>query len=127
MKTDTTMKTTVHTFGRFRYDVRQMYEHTINPPMLENEYIPKLYIKSGYEFKPASDEIEEAMIKFERTILEEQKQCQQWRKPIRNITVAQWDLIQFLRRHDLYIVIEGDKNLGPCILDRVLYIERGCS
>ena len=28
---------------------------------------------------------------------------------------------------DLYIVVEGDKNLGPCILDRAIYVERGCS
>ena len=47
-------------------------------------------------------------------------------KPVRNITSGQWDLIQFLRRNDLYIVVEGDKNLGPCILDQITYIKRGC-
>ena len=67
------------------------------------------------------------MSQFECAILEEQLLCQQWRKPIRNISVRQWELIQFLRRNDLYIVVEGDKNLGPCILDRAIYVERGCS
>ena len=66
--------------------------------MIENDYIPQLYIKSGYQFDPASDEIEEAMSQFERAILEEQLLCQQRRKPIpRNISVRQWELIQFLR------------------------------
>ena len=33
----------------------------------------------------------------------------------------------YLRRHNKYIVVEADKNLGPCILDRIVYIRRGCS
>ena len=127
IKTDTSTKTTANTFERFRNDVRRTYEFHINPPVLEeDEYIPKLYIKSGFKFDPATDEIENALIKFERAILEEQKQCQRRRKLVRNITVGQWDLIQFLRRNDLYIVVEGDKNLGPYNLDRIAYIKRGC-
>ena len=27
-----------------------------------------------------------------------------------------------LKEHDVYIVVEGDKNLGPCILERSRYI-----
>ena len=126
IKTDTTTKTTANTFERFKNDVRRLYEFTVNPPILEDEYIPKLYIKSGYQFDPATDEIEDSLITFERALLKEQKLCQQRRKPIRNISVGQWELTQFLRRNDLYIVIHGDKNLGPCILDRTVYIYRGC-
>ena len=31
-------------------------------------------------------------------------------------------LMQFLKDNDIYIVIQGDKNLGPCIMERELYI-----
>jgi len=50
--------------------------------VLRDKYIPKLYIKSGFKFNPATDEIENALIEFERAILEEQKQCQRRRKPV---------------------------------------------
>ena len=33
----------------------------------------------------------------------------------------------YLRRHYMYIVVEADKNLGPCILDRIIYIRRDYS
>ena len=32
------------------------------------------------------------------------------------------NLIQFLVDNNEYIVVQGDKNLGPCILERVYYI-----
>ena len=32
-----------------------------------------------------------------------------------------------LKNHDVYIVVQGDKNLGPCILERRLYIQRAFS
>ena len=40
---------TSKTFKRFRDDVRHTYKLTVNPPVLEDEYIPKLYIRSGYK------------------------------------------------------------------------------
>lgn len=85
-----------------------------------------MYVKSGYEFDEAPDDIEDAMNKFERDVLTEQKFCQRKRKQILNISVLQWELIQSLRKNDEYIVVEGDKNLGPCILERDHYIKRGC-
>jgi len=92
-KTDTSTKTTANTFERFRNDVRQTYEFHVNPPVLKDEYISKIYLKSGFKFDPATDEIKNAWIEFERANLEEQKQSQRRRKPVRNITVGQWDLI----------------------------------
>ena len=76
IKTDTSTKTTANTFERFRNDVRWTYKFHVNPPVLEAKYMPKLYTKSGFKFNPATDEIENALIKFECAILEEQKQCQ---------------------------------------------------
>ena len=39
----------------------------MNPP-LDDEYNPKMYVKSGYEFNEAPDNIEDAMNKFERDV-----------------------------------------------------------
>ena len=33
--------------------------------------------------------------------------------------------MRFFKDNDQYIVVQGDKNLGPCILDRKEYILRG--
>jgi hypothetical protein len=34
-------------------------------------------------------------------------------------------LINFFKDNDKFIIVQGDKNLGPCILDRKYYIYRG--
>ena len=92
-------------------------------------FIKGLYINSDYKFGPGSDEVEEALNSF----LSELKKAQRnnFRRRKRhiqlNLTPPLWKLMLFLRRHDLYIVIPADKNLGPCITDRVIYIRKGCS
>eukprot|EP00956_Cyclotella_meneghiniana_P035167 scaffold112213_cov44-Cyclotella_meneghiniana.AAC.8 len=63
---------------------------------------------------------------FEKELRKEQLSINRRRKPSRNITYSQWKLIAFFKGNDLYIVVQGDKNLGPCILDRKYYILRGC-
>ena len=39
-----------------------------------------------------------------------------------NLSLACMNLLQFLKDNDLYIVIQGDNNLGPCIMECELYI-----
>jgi len=120
--------TTEKTFDRFTGDIRRKYAFSINPPEdTDGDYIKELYIKSDYEFPLASDVIEEALSDFQRVIQAEQAEIRARRKPKRNLTPAQWELIQFLKRNDMYIVVEADTNLGPCILDRIVYIRRGIS
>ena len=41
-----------------------------------------------------------------------------------NLTPLRWKLMLQLKNHNVYIVVQGDKNLGPCILERRLYIEQ---
>ena len=125
IQSSTATKTTKNTFIRLTEDIRRKYAFKDSPP-LDEDYIPKLYIKSEYKFDHASKEIEEALCNFRRSVEEEQLQCQRRRKPQRNISHRRWELLQFLRKNDNYIVIHADKNLGPCILDRTLYINRGC-
>lgn len=125
IKPPSTTSTTDHTYERMIKDLRRMYAFRKDAPSNDG-YIQKLYIKSDYEFEPASDEIEQAVSNFCNAVKAEQLQRSRRIKPTRNLTLRQWKLIQFFKDNDRYIVIQGDKNLGPCILDREDYIHRGC-
>ena len=57
IKSPQTDQTTKSTFDRLCQDVRRKYAFSKNPPE-DGGYIPKLYIKSDYEFASASKEIE---------------------------------------------------------------------
>jgi hypothetical protein len=89
------------------------------------DYIKSLYVKS--EYKPASDELEEAMYNFKKQLKYEQLARNRRRKPSRNVTFREWTLIQFYRKSDKYTIHRADKNVGPFILERVIYTKRGCS
>ena len=92
----------------------------------ERKHIKKLYIASEYKFSKASPEIEEVLLNFQNAVQSEQLQTHQRRKPRRNITMRKWNLIQFLCRNDKYIIVHGENNLGPCIIEHVYYIYKGC-
>jgi len=126
IKSTTTKETTTKTFERLADDVRRIYALR-DVENDENSYIPSLYIKSEYKFDPAPVLIENALVSFEKAVQQKQQQLQHRRsKPTMNLTHGSWNLIQHFRQKDNYIVIDGDKNLGPCILDRSVYIQRGC-
>ena len=86
----------------------------------QGDYIQSLYIKSDWKFEPASDDIEEALTKFKQTITNKQEEnIKRRRYKLRhNLTPGKWDLIQELPKNDKFIIVDGDKNLGPCILER---------
>lgn len=117
--------TTEHTFTRLREDVRRIFH--LRGTEDDGDYIKSLYIKSDYKFDEASEDIEQALNNFEEAVLNDKQQTKQRRKVYSNLTPYHWDLIESLRNHDDYIIVEADKNLGPCLLDRQVYIERGCS
>jgi hypothetical protein len=125
IESSTATQTTTKTFDRLNNDIRRIHAFKLKPPE-DSGYIPSLYIKSGYEFDDATDDIEEALAGFKQAVQAKQLQYSRQRKQRRNITAGRWNLLQYLRRNDIYIVIHGDKNLGPCILGRHLYIYRGC-
>ena len=41
-----------------------------------------------------------------------------------NLTKRQQELLQLLQNHNDFIIAPSDKNLGPCILERDVYIKR---
>ena len=111
-----------NTFRRLSKDVRRMY--ALREEKEGGDYIPAIYIKSKYVFDPASEEIEDAMSKFKADVKKKIVELQRRRikNPKCNLTPACMSLMQFLKDNDIYIVIQGDKNLGPCIMERELYI-----
>ena len=45
--------------------MRHTYEFTINPPVIDHDYIPKKYrLKLGYQFNCTTDKVKDAMINF---------------------------------------------------------------
>ena len=67
------------------------------------------------------------MRSFQAAIEPEQFTIKRRRTIMSNLNPLQWKLIEYLKCNDYYIVIQADKNLGPCILDRIIYVHRGCS
>ena len=90
----------------------------------DGNYNPALYIKSKFKFGPATKKIEEEISNFKTTTKNQiiYLQKRHFKQPRCNLSPLQMNLIQFLKDNNEYIVVQGDKNLGPCILERVYYI-----
>ena len=88
----------------------------------EETYNPKLYISSGAVFDYAGEDIEDAIDAFETDVRRTQAQFN--KKHAKNISTRKYQLVISFRQHDRYIIIEADKNLGPCILEQETYIRR---
>ena len=90
----------------------------------ERKYIPELHVKNE-EWNPprASAEIEAAIKRFARALRQEHKAYNhQWSRP--NITQQQRHLLMYLKNHPILIILASDKNLGPVIMERTVYIQR---
>lgn len=90
----------------------------------KRKYIPQLYLKSR-EWDPphASPEVEAALSNFARRLRQEHRKYNyRWSKP--NITIQQHHLLNYLKDHPTLIIIPSDKNLGPVIIERRVYIQR---
>jgi hypothetical protein len=128
IKSLSTRETTIHTFRRLAEDVRRMWAlRGVHDD--EGAYNPSLYIKSDYKFKLAPKHVEDGLRNFRAGIKRKQDELRNRRrkKPALNVPTRSWHLMQTLKKHNTYIVVSGDKNLGPCILERTNYIQKGCS
>ena len=83
----------------------------------------KIYIKTpGWTPEIASQELEKAITKMEKTLNHAAKLNQHWFTT--NLTKQQQELLQLLQNHNNFIIALSDKNLGPCILERDVYIKQ---
>ena len=115
-------------FDRFKEDVRWT-SHFFNKPRVPDgriTYIPELHFRSEFNFAPsATKAVERSLRLFEHDVI--QRRSKLMRPTISNIFPRHAMLANDLRLHDDFIVVEADKNLGGCILDRDTYIERAIS
>jgi len=115
-------ETTKHTFTRLADDAMRIYALR-DVENDEGDYIPSLYIKSDYKFRPVPVLIERALATFETKIkIKQQDLRNRKRHPSMNLTHGGWNLVQHLKQHNDYVIVAGDKNLGPCILDRSVHL-----
>ena len=112
-------------FERFKRDIRLRYffaggEEEENPT---NPFNPSLYIKSDWEPPVACSEIEARINTFQKVLTSTRNAILQNTHPSTNLTPSQLYLLDWLKDHPKYIILDTDKNLGPAIMEREKYIE----
>ena len=112
------------TIDRFENDVRRTNYWLKNPkpPDQQKKYNPKMYFRSETTFGPNDDDVEECLAGFSQDLWRAQKRWRGRHPP--NLTPRMFHLLNQFKKCDTYIVIEADKNLGVCILEREYYIKR---
>ena len=112
------------TIDRYNNDMRRtnFWIQNPQPEGCENVYNPKLYFRSATVFNPNSPELEEILEDFASSLRKAERRWRSRNHP--NLTPRQYQLLLYFRESDEYIIIEADKNLGVCILEREYYIRR---
>ena len=72
-----------------------------------------------------ADEYEVKLAAFRAHVMEAAATQRQCTRPSTNLTPCQEKLLKLLRNHPIFIACNADKNLGICLLERVLYIQMG--
>ena len=103
---------TTHTFSCLAKDLRRMY--ALRNAQEDGNYTPELYLKLC-NFKSS--------VRRKLLLLRQRRHL----KSQLNLSLLSFDLMQYLTNKDLLIVVHGDKNLGPCILDTTFYIFKAFS
>jgi hypothetical protein len=103
---------------------RNLHEVDLSKP--RPPYIPKLHIKSSREdrWKPplASTKVEAGIKRFSaRLRREHSKYASRWSQP--NLSKQEYSVLYSLKNNPNMIVIFADKNLGPVIIERAVYIQ----
>ena len=105
-----------HAFSRLEKDMRQIW--ALRGSDDDDDYNPSIHLKSDYEFKLAPIHTEQAPEAFKIRV-------KRLRKPKCNLSPLCMNLMEYLKNNNIYSVVHGDKNLGPCILEHSFYIYKG--
>ena len=109
------------TLEDIRRDVRLKYFFA-DEELTNEDYHPRLYLKSDWDPPLACDLIESRLQAFEANIIKH-KSCFS-PKPSTNISRLQFRALKFLKNNNKFIVAQADKNLGPILIERDEYIRR---
>jgi len=113
-----------HTLKEFCRDIRMKYffaDMKLPNDVIE-DYNPRLYIKSKWEPPEADENVESRLAEFRKLLLQNIKN--KVPKPANNLSRVQYKALKWLKNNNEFIIIQADKNLGPVILERSIYIER---
>ncbi len=111
---------------RFRRDMRMHCRFnlgaTTNDGEDEDEYNPRLYIRSQWTPPLAPSNFEFGFDNFDKLVTDERRSLPWTRR--HNMDPSQRHVLgQLTTRPDL-IVLQTDKNLGPCVIERDVYIKQ---
>ena len=106
--------------NRFSDDVRKKYIFAGSVP---KETPKKIYIKSTWTPDPAPEHVEDRMDAFARALSAEHNFLTKNLGKYSNLTNLQKSQINLLRSNRDFVILISDKNLGPAIMERDLYIK----
>ena len=104
-----------------RRDIRIKYMFTGREE--ERDYNPSLYIKSDWQPPNANAQIEHRIDKFETMLSSAREQILNNTRPSSNLSSIQQNLMKTMKDNPDFIIVNTDKNLGPAIIEREVYIK----
>ena len=111
---------------RFRRDIRLRFffdsNHEGNSSDMESPHKKKLYIKSDWQPPYTLKPVEQRLTSFEKEISYFRHKLRTTIPPATNLTAPQEYALKFLKNHKDLIVLMADKNLGPVLMERKVYI-----
>ena len=113
-----------NTITRLKQDVRiQNWVNNLpNSEKNNDAYIPGLYIKSDFVMNPGPDETENNLFNFARNYTTSTTIYTKFTNTHINLNRMQRAFIKRLSTDHRFIIVLADKNLGPCIIERVSYL-----
>ena len=111
------------TFARLERDLR-LKHHWSDQDCDADDYDRKLYIKSDWVPDTPTPELDAGLALFKTRICEAVKNNQVGKRRQHNLPTMARSLLQNLPNSLDHIILNTDKNLGPAILERYIYIQR---
>ena len=111
--------------SRFARDVRLKYrfaEADDDNLHLDDDYDPKLYIKSKWNPPLANDNAEKRIESFHKALYKARQKIKRNTKPFTNLCPSVEKLLSDLAKDKNLIILITDKNLGPAAMERDIYI-----
>jgi hypothetical protein len=113
-------QSSIHRFRR-SIRLRHQFEHHEE----KEAFNPKMYIPSDYQPKTVADgPIESQMLSFAHQIESASNRHIKALRPKFNLSKHQHSLLTTLKEDDRFVVALSDKNLGPVVIERKIYIQR---
>lgn len=107
---------------RFRRSIRLRHQFGKSDTELKH---PKMYINSNYQPDPVADgPIESNMLSLAHWLESSSGQHIKALRPKFNLSKHQHSLLKTLKEDDRFVVALSDKNLGPVVIERKIYIQR---